>query len=163
MQPRRRQINRRSGMSLMEVIAGLTLLTLLCVPMIGLLTSSARLWRQYESGHGSVSHRQTAMQELIARLQNSSRLLSISNTQLRFQSQQGDTQRVFFNRGTLYWDHAGTRDILAENVGSVRFRRVANGGSPQLGTLIEVQLQNGSGAGVANARSSSFLWIRPTI
>ena len=62
----------------MEVIAGMTLMTMLMVPTMGLLTASARIWRQFESGHGSVAVRQATIQDIGNRIDGAIAVVSAS-------------------------------------------------------------------------------------
>ena len=153
----------RRGTSLMEVVAGLTLMTLLIVPMTGLLSASARLWRQFESGHGSVSNRQTAVLAISDRLRGASKILAISNRQVRFQSEAGDAQRIYQSRDQIFWEHAGRTDLVSENVGGLQMRQIASGRTPSEGSLLEIRVQNTANSGVANTASSALVWVRPTI
>lgn len=153
----------RSGLSLMEVIAGLVLTTLLLVPMIGLLRASGQIWRQFESGHGAVTLRQTAIQEIQRRVDGATRLVAANRTQLRFQGSAGDNQRIYQAGTSVFWQHAGQNDLIAEGVGPIQFRQVAAGGSPDRGDLVEVRVANAAGANLANGASIGLLWLRTGI
>jgi hypothetical protein len=158
-----KQYKQRHGSSLMEVIAGISLMTILMVPMTGLLTASGRIWRQFESGHGSVAARQATIQEIGLRLDGAVRVLSTTRTQIRFRAKAGDNQRLF-QRGTqIFWEHAGQTDLVGEGVGTLRFRQVARGTNPIQGELVEIQLQNAAGSNVSNLQSTYLVWIKPIV
>jgi hypothetical protein len=158
-----RSNNRRRGLSLMEVIAGLVLTTLLLVPMIGLLRASGQIWRQFESGHGAVTVRQTAIQEIQRRIEGATRLVAANRTQLRFQGPAGDNQRIYQAGTNVFWQHAGQNDLIADGVGTIQFRQVANGGSPGQGDLVEVRVANVARSNVANGSSIGLVWLRTGI
>lgn len=153
----------RRGISLIEVILGLILVTMLMVPMVGLMSASGRIWRQFESGHGNIASRQIAIQEIGKRLRNASQVLSISSRQIRFRSVLGDVQRIVQRGNQVYWQHAGADDLIADGIGGLQMRQVARSGSPLLGEVIEVQVQNAPRSGVANIQSTSSIWVRPSI
>jgi hypothetical protein len=153
----------RCGTTLIEVILGLILLTMLMVPMVGLMTASGRIWRQFESGHGSVAARQIATQEIGNKLRNASQVLSVSNRQIRFRSTLGDVQTIFQRGSQVFWQHSGSRDLIADGIGALQLRQVARGGSPLLGEIIEIRLQNPPRSGVANTQSIHSVWVRPSI
>jgi len=159
----RMQYKRRRGNSLMEVIAGVSLMTLLMVPMTGLLTASGRIWRQFESGHGSVAARQSTIQEIGNRLEGAIRVLSVRGTQLRFQGKAGDNQRLYQRGNQIIWERAGRTDLVGEGVGTLRFRQLARGTNPIQGELLEIRLQNARGSGVANLESTYLVWIKPGV
>lgn len=152
-----------TGTSLVEVVIGLTLTTMLLVPVVGLMAASSRIWRQFESGHGSVASRQIAIQEIGNRLRNASQVLSVSASQIRFRSLAGDVQQVFQRGRQIYWQHAGTNDLIADEVGALLLRQVARGSTPLQGELVEIQVQNLPQSGVANSTSRCSVWIRPAI
>lgn len=147
----------------MEVIAGMALMTILMVPMTGLLTASGRIWRQFESGHGSIAARQSTIQEIGSRLDGAIRVLSISGTQIRFQGKAGDTQRLYLRRNQIFWEHAGQTDLIGEGVGTLRFRQLARGANAIQGELLEIRLQNASGSNVANLESTYLVWVKPVV
>ena len=147
----------------MEVIAGIALMTILMVPMTGLLTASSRIWRQFESGHGSIAARQSTIQEIGNRLDGAIRVLSISGTQLRFQGKAGDNQRLYQRGDQIYWQHAGQTDLIGEGVGTLGFRQLARGANAIQGELLEIRLQNVSGSNVANLQSTYLVWVKPVV
>lgn len=153
----------RRATSLIEVILGLILVTMLMVPAVGLMSASARIWRQFESGHGSVASRQIAMQEIGSKLRNASQVLSLSNRQIRFRSVLGDVQTITQRGSQVLWQHAGASDLIADGIGTLRLRRVARSGTPLHGEVIEIRVQNPPRSGVANSQSTSSVWIRPSI
>ena len=157
------QHKRRRGSSLMEVIAGVALMTILMVPMTGLLTASARIWRQFESGHGSIAARQSTIQEIGNRIDGSIRVLSISGTQIRFQGKAGDNQRLYQSGNQILWQHAGRTDLIGEGVGTLQFRQMARGANAIQGELLEIRLQNVGGSNVANLTSTYLVWIKPIV
>jgi hypothetical protein len=151
----------RRGTSLMEVVVGLTLATMLLVPTISLMNASHRVWRQFESGHGAVAVRQAAIQEVQLRLDRATRLLNTSNNQVRFVSKTGENQRIYQNGNRILWQHGSASDLLAEGVGALRFRQIATGSTPDQGQLLEVRLQNSNGSNVADTTSTALFWVRP--
>ncbi len=159
----RKQYKQRRGSSLMEVIAGVALMTILMVPMTGLLTASGRIWRQFESGHGSVAVRQSTILEIGNRLDGAIRVLSASGTQLRFQGKAGDNQRLYQRGIQIFWEHAGRTDLVGEGVGTLRFRQVARGANTIQGELLEIRLQNARGSNVSNLESTYLVWIKPVV
>lgn len=159
-------VNRRAisrGTSLMEVIAGLTLTTLLMVPMLGLLRASHQIWRQFETGHGSIAVRQATIQEVQRRLDGATRVLAANGTQIRFVARGGDNQRIYLNGSRVFWQHAGVNELLADGVSGLRFRRLAQGATAALGELYEIRVQNLRGSNVADTTSLATAWIRPSI
>ena len=153
----------RNGLSLMEVIAGLVLTTLLLIPMLGLLRASGQIWRQFESGHGAVTVRQSAIQEIKRRVDGATRLVAANRTQLRFQGPAGDNQRVYQTGNQVFWQHAGLNDLIADGVGPIQFRQVSGGGSPAQGDLVEIRVANLSGTNIANGTSIGLIWLRSGI
>jgi hypothetical protein len=153
----------RRGTSLMEVIAGMTLMALLMVPTVGLLTASTRIWRQFETGHGSVAVRQATIQDISQRLEGATRVLSVSGAQLRFRGMAGDNQRLYQRGNQVLWQHAGRNDLIGEGVGALRFRQIQRGPSALQGELIEVRLDNVAGSNIANTQSTCLVWVKPVI
>lgn len=147
----------------MEVVIGLTLVTMLLVPVVGLMSASARIWRQFEGGHGSVASRQIAVQEIGTRLRNASQVLSLSRNRIRFRASAGDVQQIFQRGSQVYWQHAGTNDLIADGVGALQLTQVNRGSSPLLGEILEIQVQNVPQSGVANSVSRCSVWVRPSI
>lgn len=147
----------------MEVIAGMALMTILMVPMTGLLTASGRIWRQFESGHGSIAARQSTIQEIGNRLDGAIRVLSVSGTQIQFQGRAGDNQRLYQRGNQIFWQHAGLTDLVGEGVGTLQFRQVARGANAIQGELLEIRLQNVGGSNVANLESTYLVWVKPTV
>jgi hypothetical protein len=155
--------NFRNGLSLMEVIAGLVLTTLLLVPMLGLLRASSQIWRQFESGHGAIAVRQSAIQEIKRRVDGGTRLVAANRTQLRFQGPVGDNQRIYQTGNRIFWQHAGLNDLIAEGVGPIQFRQVSSGGSQAQGDLVEIRVANLAGTNIANGESIGLMWLRSGI
>lgn len=147
----------------MEVIAGMTLMTMLMVPTLGLLTASARIWRQFESGHDSVAMRQSTIQDVASRLDGAIRILSNAGTQIQYQAIAGDTQRLYQRGNQIFWEHAGRTDLIGDGIGALSFRQYLRGSTAMQGEVVEIRLQNATGSNVANAISSSLVWIKPTI
>lgn len=162
----------RTAASLLEVIAGLTLMTLLLVPMIGIMSASVRVWRQFESGHDAVAIRQSAMTTLTGRLQDAVDVVSVANRSIRVRSSSGEIQRFFQSGSQLICQRGSVREVLAEGIGTLEFRSLPTGLSPQSGHLIQVRLNNmqSNRAAVGTAGPSTFnsvsmaaIWVRSPI
>ena len=147
----------------MEVIAGMALVTILLVPMVGLMTASGRIWRQFESGHESIAARQATIQEISNRLDGAIRVISVTGTQISYQGKAGDYQRLYLTGNQVFWQHAGQTDLIGEGVGTLRFRQLSRGPSPIQGELVEIQLQNLNGSNVADAASTCLVWVKPVV
>lgn len=138
-------------------------MTILMVPMTGLLTASGRIWRQFESGHGSVAARQSTIQEIGIRLDGAIRVLAVRGTQIRFQGRAGDNQRLYQSGNQILWEHAGRTDLIGEGVGTLQFRQLARGSNAIQGELLEIRLQNVAGSNVANLVSTYLVWVKPVV
>ena len=98
MQSRR---NHRNGTSFIEVIAGLVLVSILFVPVSGILIASIKIWRQFEGGHGAAANRQMAMQEIDRRLRTASKVDSYSAQQLVYLDSTGVKNRITRDRKSV--------------------------------------------------------------
>ncbi len=168
--------SKRKATSLLEVIAGLTLMTLLMIPMVGVMSASTRIWRQFESGHDAVAVRQSAIATLAARLRNAVDVISVSSRSIRVRSSSGEIQQFSQSGSQLIYQHGSVREVLAEGIGTLEFQSVPTGLSPQAGQLIRVRLSNprsnlrGNSAaprsavpGPFNSASMVAVWVRPAI
>lgn len=153
----------RAGVSLIEVILGLTISVMLLVPMVGMLQASARIWRQFEGGHGAVANRQSAALEVGNRLRAATRILNLGNSRVRFQVGAGDIQTIYLQRNQILWQHAGRTDVLINGVGGLQMRQLDRGATAAQGELVEIVAQNPANSGVANTRSALVVWVKPSI
>ncbi len=162
----------RNGASFIEVMAGLVLVSILFVPMFGILAASGRIWGQFEGGHGATANRQMAMQEIDRRLRSAKQVDSFSADQLVYLDGLGVKNRIMRKQrlkqnGQLVYDlvresvtgNAQT-EVLAEDIGLLRISLVSQ--SPAAGELLEIRIENIVDARISTPRrhSSRYVWKR---
>ncbi len=163
---------RRRGSSFIEVMAGMVLVSVLFTPVFGILSASSRIWQQFESGHGSTSNRQMAMQEIDRRLSSAKAIESYRADEFTYQDGAGIKKRVFRKQrvkqnGTSVFDlvcesssPTPQSEILAEDIGVIRVAQLAT--TPAAGELLEIRLESVVNPKVTTPRkhSSRLTWKR---
>lgn len=163
---------RRRAASLIEVMAGMVLVSILFTPVFGILSASSRIWQQFESGHGATSNRQMAMQEIDRRLSTAKAIESYRADEFTYQDGAGVKKRVFRKQrvkpnGTSVFDlvcestsPTQQPEILAEDIGAIRVTQIAT--TPAAGELLEIRLENVVNPKVSTPRkhSSRLAWKR---
>lgn len=164
--------SRRNGFSFIEVMAGLVLVSILYVPMFGILSASGRIWSQFESGHGAAANRQMAMQEIDRRLRKAKQIdsyrvdeivyLDSTNIKHRIRRKQRLKQngQLVFDLVREFATGAGQSEILAEDIGLLRISLIAQ--TPVAGELLEIRIDNIIDPKISSPRthSSKLLWKR---
>lgn len=162
--------NQRRGASLIEVMAGLVLVSILFVPMLGILSACGRIWNQFESGHGASANRQMAMQEIDRRLRTAKQVDSFAADAIVYLDGLGVKNRIARKQrlkpnGLLVYDLVrepltgnGPIEILAEDVGLLKVALV--GQTPVAGQLIEIRIENVVDPRIVTPRqhSSRYVW-----
>lgn len=169
---RRLPRNYRNGASFIEVMAGLVLVSILFVPMFGILSASGRIWSQFESGHGASANRQMAMQEIDRRLRSAKQVDSYGIDTIVYVDGTGGKNRILRQErkrpnGQLVYDlvsesltGSSQQEILAEDIGLFRITQVRK--SPVVGELLEIRIENVADPRNSTPRrqSSRYVWKR---
>ena len=162
----------RNGASFIEVMAGLVLVSILFVPLFGILSASSRIWGQFEGGHGATANRQMAMQEIDRRLRSAKQVDSYATDQLVYVNGSGVKSRItrkqrLKQNGQLVYDLVCEpvtgnvqTEVLAEDIGLLRVSLV--GQTPTAGELLEIRIENIAVARISTPRrhSSRYVWKR---
>jgi Tfp pilus assembly protein PilW len=162
----------RKGVSFIEVMAGLVLVSILFVPTFGILSASGRVWYQFEGGHAATTNRQMAMQEIDRRLSSATKIESYLVDEFVFADKTGAKHRILRRQrtaanGQFVFDlvqepasGAGQTETLAENIGVFRVTLISK--SPKGGELLELRIENIVDPKVTTNRnvSSRRVWKR---
>lgn len=162
----------RKGVSFIEVMAGLVLVSILFIPTFGILSASGRIWYQFEGGHAAIANRQMAMQEIDRRLSSGTKIESYLADEFVFSDKAGAKHRIFRRQretanGRFVFDlvqesatGANQSEILAENIGAFRVTLISK--SPKGGELLELRIENVIDPKVATNRNASSrrVWKR---
>jgi type II secretory pathway component PulJ len=167
----KRHQNQRQGASFIEVMAGLVLVSILFVPMFGILSACSRIWRQFESGHGATANRQMAIQEIDRRLRSAKQLESYSTETMVYLDNAGAKNQITRKQrlkpnGQLVYDLVresltgpAQTEVLAEEIGNLRIAMIRQ--TPAAGELLEIRIENSTGTVTTpRSHSSRYVWKR---
>ena len=153
-------------------MAGLVLVSILFVPVSGILIASIKIWRQFEGGHGAAANRQMAMQEIDRRLRTATLVDSYSAEQLVYLDSSGVKNRItrmqrIRPNGQLVFDlvresitGVSQTEVLAEDIGLLRITLV--GKTALAGELLEIRIEITVDPTISTPRrhSSRYVWKR---
>jgi hypothetical protein len=161
----------RSGVSLIEVLAGLTLVAILIPSTLGMLNATQRFWFQFDSGRSPVENRQAAMQELNRIVLSLDQIQSYSASDIRFRDKSGSIHRILSQPRTvngrqvfdLVDETSGGTRLLAESIGRLEVQRLQSSGGSE---LIELRISNlpeinGPTLRSGTTHSSRLVWKKP--
>ncbi len=158
---RSRRYLKRRGMSLVEVIVSVGLMTMLLVPMVSMMKASHSVWSHFNIQHRSGSDRASVVRYMTRTLGNATEILNQSTTTVRFRNTSGVVETIRQSGSQIIHERFGRSDVIAENIGAIRFDRLQSFSQPFEGTLLRVQVISGTDA--SNASRSGEVWIRKPI
>lgn len=151
----------RTGVSALEVVLGLVVVSMLTIQLMGMLKASVNVWQKYSSQDPSIAAKHTiwlenngVLNSIQKKLQQAALLQRVRTNEVEFLSfRTGTNERVFQDVAGIHWEHDGSTDLIAPHVDGLRFVEMARGANPLDGSLIQVELDT---SGVSLQRS---VWI----
>ena len=130
---------RRSGISLLEVIACTALLAVMLVPIAGVIRASGQSIQQAQNGRPATELRTTLkwLRETIG----DSRIVTVARNSLQLQLSDGRSARVFVQSSELILDDGTDQILLADNIRDVRFQSVRSPVPPRNRVGLEIRLR----------------------
>ena len=153
----------RHGMTLLELIVSMGLLSMIMLPVIGLLGTTFKVYNSSSERYNGSYTRQTALDTTAMLLAGAEDATTTSNgVDVRFAN--GTTGRLSYSNGQLTWDFAGTSQVLVTGLTGARFTLgAAPGAPPTAGELLLLEVASQSPDEPVETWSSTRIWIRPTI
>lgn len=154
----------RSGLSLVELVVSMGLLSLMMLPIIGLMATSYKVFNAGNTHRDGAYARQVAMDAIGVRLQGAAEVLRISPGYLEVRLSGGAAAELELAGGSLFWTEAGDRQMLATGITNARFTAGTSAGdSTSAGELVLVEVASQANSEPVEKWSSTTLWLRPTI
>ena len=160
----RSELPRRPGLSLVELVVSMGLLSILMLPIIGLLATSHKVYNASNVRHDGNYARHIALDAVAARMGSAVRVVSANPSQIDVQLASGAVGRLTYSRGVLAWRVGTSVEVLARGLANARFSVGAVAGAgPAAGELVSVEVATRGTGEPADTWSSTNVWVKPTI
>jgi hypothetical protein len=154
----------RHALSMVEVVLSLGLLSVIMIPIVGLMATSQKIMSAGQASRSGAYTRQTALDAAVVRLQSARRVLRTGSQHVDVLTASGTTARLSFSAERLLWIEGGVRQVLASGLTQVRFGSgAAPGASPTAGSLMSLELATQAPTEPAAQWSGTTVWIKPII
>ncbi len=164
MTPKLQFRRKRRGLSLVELVVSMGLMSLIMLPIIGLMATSYKVYNAGCTSRDGAYARQVALDAINLRLRNARNVVNATSGFLEVQLLNGGTATLEFVAGGLDWTESGIRQTLASGLTSARFNVGAgSGATPVAGDLLSIEVATKTSAEPVETWSSTTLWLRPTI
>lgn len=151
-------------MSLIEVVISMGLLAVVMLPILGLMATSRKVMIAGDTSRSGDYARQTALDVAIVRLRSAQQVVDSGSNYVDVLTGSGTTCRLSVSNGRLLWTEAGIQQTLATGLSSANFTfGTAPGATPTAGTLLMLEVATQAPSEPVPHRSSTTIWIKPTI
>ena len=152
------------GLSLVELVVSMGLMSLIMMPVIGLMATSYKVYNASSTTLDGGYARQVALDSAAMRLQFAQRVLAVGTNFGDVQMASGATARLSISGTQLTWTEGGTTQILVSGLSSARFSVGAAGrATATAGELLLIEVGSRAPGDPLETWSSTQLWIKPTL
>lgn len=131
----------RRAFSLIELVVAMSLLMVLMLPVIGLLSTSYKVYNASSTRAGGDGSRRAALDALSLRLQSAVRTTAAASNAVTVQLANGSTARLSYAGGRLFWREGGVTQTLVAGLSNARFSvGAATGATATAGELLLVEV-----------------------
>ncbi|MEZ6136913.1 MAG: prepilin-type N-terminal cleavage/methylation domain-containing protein [Pirellulaceae bacterium] len=157
--PRRK----RAGLSLVELVISMGLLSLMMLPVIALMATSYKVASASTTSRDSAYARHVALEVAALRLQYADQVVATGSNFIDVRLPTG-TGRLSYAGGRLNWRFGSLNEVLAQGLSNARFSvGAAPGANPEAGELLLIELGTRPTGAPTEVWSSTQIWIKPTI
>ena len=153
--------NVRCGMTLMEVVMATGLLTVIMLPLFGLLSTVGYVYESTCLRRESAVERQVVLQSLGKLLSQADTLVEVQDKRMVLRLRSGLQATVEFHSGSIFWNVGGTSRALGTGLADVQFRQEHTGTLPSAGVVVALRVATIESGDVQY--SSTKVWIHPAI
>ncbi len=116
----------RSGLSLLELVLALGMMSLLMTPVVGLLKTSHSIWEAYESDHTRLDSLQATTRHLVRHLRDTDQIVSLSPSDstagaISARQAAGPTETWWRVGNQVWYRRDGTSGLLADDITELTF------------------------------------------
>lgn len=154
---------RRRGLSLLELVVSMGLLSLLMVPVVGLLSTSLKVYTASNDRFDGDYARQTALDGSTYLIRDGVAVVAHSPTSLEIRFASGSVGQLRYDRGQLTWTIGSARQLLSSSLTDARFSVINSATDPTAGELIKLEFASQSSTEPTARWSTTQVWIRPLI
>ncbi len=154
----------RRGLSLVELVVSMGLLSLMMLPIVGLMATSFKVYNAGNTSRDGAYARQVALDAVSFRLKGSRQVVRARSGYLEVRLLNGTTAALELVDGGLYWTEGGARQMLATGITHARFSAgTGSGATTSAGELLLIEVASQASTEPVEKWSSTTLWLRPTI
>ena len=155
---------RRTGLSLVELVVSMGLLSLIMLPVVGLLATSFKVYNAGCTSRDAGYARQVALDAIAFRIQAADRVINTTTTLLRLQLISGGTAELGFVNDAVTWTVGGKTEVLASGISDAKFSMgSAAGAAPTAGDLVRVEVASKVVTEPLEKWSSTTFWVHPML
>lgn len=154
----------RRGVSLIEMVVSMGLLSVIMLPVISLLATSHKVFSASSARHDGNYLRHTSLDGASRVLAGAESVVAISSRSVEVQFSTGATGELAFGAGRLIWTFGGTAQELADGLSDARFTVSIAPGAPSVaGEIVRLEVASQSVGEPQANWSSTQVWVRPAI
>ena len=153
--------NARNGMTLMEVVMATGLLTVILLPLFGLLSTVGYVYESTCLRRASASERQAVLRSLGKLMSQADALVEVQGKEMVLHLRSGVQATVEFHSGSIFWRVPGKTRALGTGLADVQFKQEHKGSLPNSGAVVAIRvatIESGD-----PQYSSTKVWIRPAM
>jgi len=164
MPSKNRLLRMRRGLSLVELVVSMGLLSLMMLPIVGLMATSYKVFNAGNTSRDGAYARQVALDAVSYRLQGARQVVRARSGYLEVRLLNGTTAALELTAGSLFWTEAGARQMLATGITNARFvAGTSTGATTSAGELVLIEVASQASTEPVEKWSTTTLWLRPTI
>jgi prepilin-type N-terminal cleavage/methylation domain-containing protein len=162
--PRQRQSQSQRGVTMVELLAAMMIMSLIMVPLFGILKASLSISETSSQRQANGFTRQATLEAIGRRLQGSTQVLELLDQSLTVLQADGSKMRLSLKGEQLILENDFGPQVLIEGIAKLRFYEVGKPTTAAAGRLIGVDVVTLSSRPPYEGKlSNTQVWIRPAI
>ncbi len=148
----------------MELVVSMGLLAIIMVPIVGMLSTTHKVYNSQNDRAGQEYTRQIALDATSFLLRGASGIVRVPTRPVQLKLSHGGTATLEFTRGQITWTVGGSRQIVAQGLTDVRFTDLTNRrADTDAGRLLRIEVASRSTTQTRDVWSTTTNWIKPAI
>ncbi len=161
---RSRIASRHHGVTMIELLAAMMVMSLIMIPLFGILKASLSISETSSQRQAGAATRHATLEAIGRRLQGCTQVLELQKQSLTVLQADGRKMRLSLKGEQLILESDFGTQILIDGLAGLRFYEVGKPVTPSAGRLIAVDVVTLSSRPPHESKlSSTQVWIRPAI
>lgn len=158
------RVPRRRAVTMVELLAAMVVMSLIMVPLFGIMKASLRISEMSSQRQTGGFARQAALEAISRRLQGCTQVLEIADNRLVVLQADGQKAQLSFQKDNLVFENNLGSQVLSSGIAKLRFYEIGKPSTVAAGRLIAVEVvTQDTKPPYVTHNSATRVWIRPAI